>query len=116
MKAITSSLAGFGVRITLTSHVNGVTKTVTGIHNKHHLSIDGDGNQVHSKNATIAIHEEVLNDVDYPVRDKNKEVAMIKDEVTVKDSTGVDKNYRIKSQMPDESFGLLVFVLEDFEA
>jgi len=112
---ITGNGDDFGVPIKFTSAKDSTVVTINGLHNKIHLGVDGQGNVVHSKNATVAVSESLLVAANYPVR-TNDEVDMKNDLVDVKDSSGVLKHYIIKSKMPDETVGLLVFVLEDFTA
>lgn len=111
---ITSNGDDFGVDITFTSAFDSKVVTIKGYHNKIHLGVDGNGNVVHSKNATVAVSESLLLAQGYTVRNVSGEVGMKGDLVDVKDSTGVLKNYKVKSKMPDETVGLIVFVLEDY--
>lgn len=112
IKSITSNLNDFGVAMILTAPTN-ETITITGIHTKHHLGIDTDGNMVNSKKASIAFSESLL--VGYPCRNLSQEVNLKNHKVSVKDSTIILKNYRVQSWFPDETIGLIVCILEDFE-
>lgn len=114
IEQITSNLDEFGIAISLTSLTN-VTVDVKGLHTKHHISIDTDDNLVNTKNAHIAISEKFLTDAGYPVRNAAGEVSLFNHKVTVKDSTGLNKQYVIREFFPDETIGLIVCILGDFE-
>ena len=107
--SITSNLNEFGVSIEIVSP-NGVPTTINGIHTKHHLGIDTDGNMVNSKKASIAFSE-----VFYPCRNSGGEVDLKNYKVNVKDSTGFTKNYIVQQWFPDETIGLIVCILEDYD-
>lgn len=116
VKQITTNKAtGFGEDILLTAP-NGQTATVVGLHTKHHLGADTDGNRVNTKNAHISFAEAALLAVNplYPVRNAGGEVALKDHLVVVKDSTGLDKNYIIKEWFPDETVDLIVCILGDY--
>jgi hypothetical protein len=110
----TSDLKGFGVAITLTALNQTVLETV-GLHTKHHIGIDTDGNTVNTKNAHIAISEENLIAASYPYRDASGEVNLYSHRVTVADSSGSNKEYIIREFFPDETIGLIVCILGDYE-
>lgn len=108
--AITSNLNEFGVSIEIVTP-NGVSTTINGIHTKHHLGIDTDGNMVNSKKASIAFSESF-----YQCRNASGEVNLKNYRVNVKDSTGLIKNYIIQQWFPDETIGLIVCILEDYDS
>lgn len=112
---ITTNKNGFGVDINVTTPDGLTSVDVVGIHTKHHFGLNEDGQQVNTKNAHIAISEKTLLDAGYTVRGANEEVQMVDHKVIVKDSSGVDKNYIIRQCFPDETIGLIVFILGDFE-
>lgn len=109
IESITSNSNDFGVSITIISPTN-VSTTLTGIHTKHHLGIDTDGNMVNSKKASIAFSEKFLS-----CRNSNEEVSLTNYRVEVKDSTGIAKNYIVQQWFPDETIGLIVCILEDYD-
>lgn len=109
IELITSTLNEFGVSIVLTSPL-GVVTTLTGIHTKHHLGIDTDGNMVNSKKASIAFSESFLS-----CRNSSEEVSLTNYRVSVKDSTGIIKEYIVQQWFPDETIGLIVCILEDYD-
>lgn len=114
IKDITTNLDGWGVSIVFTAPDDS-TVTIRGLHTKHHMAIDEDGHRVNSKNAHISFAEESLTDAAYIVRDASGSVNLTGHRVTVKDSTGIDKNYVIREVFPDETIGLIACILGDFE-
>lgn len=106
--------SGFGLSITLTA-LDNTTATVVGIHAKHHLNVDTDGNVVNSKTAHVAISEALLIAANYPVRNSSGEVDLKNHKIQVVDSTGTSPTYLVQSWFPDETVGLIVITLEDFE-
>lgn len=113
-KKYTSDLPGWAVEITLASPL-GATATINGLHSKHHLGLDTDGNRVNVKNAHISFHESVAIAAGYPIRNSNNEVSLRNHRVRVKDSTGVDCLYIINEWFPSETTGIIVCILGDFE-
>lgn len=113
-KRITSNTNEFGVEIILIAPGN-ETATVNGLHSKHHLGIDTDGNAVNTKNAHITVAEDLLVQQNYPVRNSKGEVSLKDHKVVVKDSTGIDKNYYIKEWFPDETIGVITCILGVFK-
>ena len=91
------------------------TATVVGFATKHNIGIDTEGNLVNTKNAHISIAEKLLIDAGYPVRDANGEVSLKGHRIDYVDSTGISKKYKIKESFPDETIGMIVCILEDFE-
>lgn len=114
MRRIVTDLNEWAVTMTFTSPDNSQTKIVKGTHTKHHLGLNGETGQiVNTKKATIAVPESEFGD--YVVRNSSQEVALIGHYVVVKDSTGIDKNYVVRETYPDESLGLIVCILGDFQ-
>ena len=113
---ITTNQNEWGVTIILTEP-KGQTVTVTGIHCKHHLGVDTDGNLISSKTAHVTISENAILQANpyFPVRDLSSEVDFKNYQVVVKDSTEVLKKYMMQKWMPDETIGLITCVLEDLE-
>ena len=91
------------------------TATVVGIATKHNIGIDTEGNLINTKNAHISIAEKLLTDAGYPVRDTNGEVSLKGHRVDYVDSTGISKKHVIQQSFPDETVGMIVCILEDFE-
>lgn len=112
IEQITSNSDEWSRPVTFTS-LTGETIQVNCIHTKHHLGIDTDGNRVNSKNAHISVSEKHLVDEGYPVRNTAGEVSLYLHKVSVADSTGIVKNYKITENYPDETVGLIVCILSD---
>lgn len=105
---------GFETEIVLTAP-NGVdTITLNGYASKHFINFDSEGNSINSKNAHICIDEDILTNAGYPVRKSNNEVHLLKHKVSCKDSTGNVRDYVIRENFPDETLGLIVCVLGDY--
>ncbi len=115
IQAITSDLNDFGVDITFICPTK--TSIVTGLHTKHHLSVNTDGEMVSSLKASVSVSEKLLIDDGYPVRNSKGFVDMTRHRVNVKDSSGVVKNYIVSDGgcYPDETIGHIVFILEFFK-
>lgn len=90
---------------------------VKGLHSKHWLVHDTDGNLVNGKNAHITISEQELNEKGMQTRNQNTGNVDLKNfRISVKDSTLIEKKYIINECFPSETFGLIVCVLGDFKA
>ncbi|MBL4810566.1 MAG: hypothetical protein JKY43_10980 [Phycisphaerales bacterium] len=113
IEQITSNLSDFGVQLTLTAPGSEIA-SVIGIHAKHHTGFDAEGFPVNSKIASVAISEQFLLDQGYPTR-INGEVNLKKHIVKAKDSTGIEQIYVIREFFPDETIGLIVCILGDYE-
>jgi hypothetical protein len=112
--AITGNANEFGVAMTFEAPTS-ETAAVVGLHTKHHLNVSPEGTAVSGKNAHVSVSEKLLTDLSYPVRNAAGEVSLKGHKVTVKDSTGGDKIYKIREWYPDETIGVLVCILTDFE-
>lgn len=102
----------FSVPITLISPDSQVA-TVRGIHNKTSEAVDPrSGIKVNSKHAAVTIYEtDITDDNDtYPIRCKG-EVNFKEHKVKVKDSTGLEKTYKVNEWFPDETVGIIVLIL-----
>ncbi len=112
---ITGNLNDWGAVITMTAP-NGESVVVTGLHNKHHLDVDTEGNIINSKKASVSISETniLLINPNYPIRNIKNEVDLNRHKVTVADSTGLQCNYILQGWYPDEVLGLIVCILEDY--
>jgi hypothetical protein len=114
IKSITASLTGFAESILLTNPQNN-SITIQGLHSKHHLGIDTEGNRVNVKNAHVSFSESLVIDQGLSIRNIHGEVNLKNWRVAAKDSTGIVKQYSIKEWYPSETTGLIVCILEDFE-
>lgn len=111
---ITTSKNDFGVEMTLTAPT-GETATVVGLHTKHWFKVDFESNEVlNTRNAHVSISEQALIALYYPVRNDKGEVRMKGDIVAVKDSTGIEKLYKLDQVWPDETVGQIVCQLGDY--
>jgi hypothetical protein len=105
---------GFAQNITFTDP-SGLTVTITGLATKHHLGFDTDGNMVNSQKASVAVSEQRLTAAGYTVRNSNNEVALIGHKVDTKDNTGILKNFIVVQNIPDETVGMIVCFLKQYE-
>ena len=107
---------GFQENIILET-INGLVRIeTTGFVSKHWINYDTDGSAVNSKNAHICLDEEQLVLLNYPVRNSQNEVHLYNHRVFTNDSSGVEKSYVIKEWFPDETLGLIVCILSDYES
>lgn len=113
IQQITGNLNEFGIQLTLISPSSDIA-SVVGIHAKHHTGFDDEGFPINSKIASVAISEQFLTDQNYPTR-INGEVNLKRHKVKAKDSTGVENTYMIREFFPDETIGLIVCILGDYE-
>lgn len=102
--------------ITLTSADGLTVLETTGWNTKHWINFDTDGNSVNSKNAHISLSESLLAESNYPVRNSSGEVYLKKHRVSVSDSTGNVKEYVITEWFPNETLGIIVCILGDYES
>lgn len=114
-KEMTSdSVSGFGISIQFIAP-NETTATINGLATKHHMRMDLDGKLVNSKDASIAVSEQLLIDAGYPVRNSSGEVYLKDHKVKWTDSSGQLCEYSIDQWFPDETIGLIVCILEEYE-
>lgn len=92
------------------------TVETTGFVSKHWVNFSSDGLPLNSKNAHICLDEDALVLLDYPVRNEDNEVHLQNHKVRTKDSSGGLKEYVIKEWFPDETLGLIVCILSDYES
>ena len=111
---ITQNLNEFGVNIDLVART-GEPASVTGLHTRHHLGVDSDGNMINSRNVHISICEDALIDADYPYRNSSNEVDFKNHRATVIDSSGEPRLYKVTQWHQDETIGLIVIILGDYE-
>tara|TARA_R110000851_G_scaffold173886_2_gene320158 strand:+ start:23 stop:406 length:384 start_codon:yes stop_codon:yes gene_type:complete len=106
---------GFQEEIFLITPDGLTTLTTSGLAGKHWINFDSDGVPINSKNAHICIDEDVLTLNNYPFRNSDGDVSLKGHKVNVKDSSGTLKNYIIKEWFPDETLGLIVCILGDYD-
>lgn len=93
----------------------GFEVSVDGIATKHHINVDTEGQIVNTKNIHVSVSEKSLTDLSYPTRNDRGDVSMKKHVVYFTDSTNVEKKYYIIEAYPDETVGVLTFILEESE-
>lgn len=113
-KNITGNLSGFGVTVTFTSPDGSTTATIAGLHTLHHLGLDLENRPVNSKTVWLTISESALVAAGYNVRE-NGEVKMAKHRCSVKDNSGITKNYIVRQYLPDQTLGMITLQLDDFK-
>lgn len=113
IKDITSNSNDFGAQLVFVAPTL-ETATIFGLHSKHTMSQDTEGNRINSKNAHISFSEELLTELNYPTRNAAGEFTLIGHKVTVMDSTGLSPTYKISENYPDETIGLMVCILKDY--
>ena len=106
---------GFGVDAILTTPSGDKTLLLNGIGSKHHLSFNSDGMPESSKQAHFTVSESLLSIAEYPVRNALEEIDLKKHRLSYKDSSDVLKHYVVKDHYPDETLGLIVLILGDWE-
>jgi hypothetical protein len=106
---------GFSEDITLTTPDDSLSIETKGLATKHHINFDTDGLAVNSKNAHICLDESNLIELNDTTRNANQEIDLLNHKVSVKDSTNIVKNYVITETFPDETLGLIVCILGDYE-
>lgn len=106
---------GFSDEVTLTDPSSGLVIQTKALNSKHHINFDTDGLPTNSKNAHICLDEQDLVDKNYQTRNLNQEVSLFNHLVSVKDSTNLSKNYVITETFPDETLGLIVCILGDYD-
>lgn len=114
IRQITTDIDGFGVEMRLIAP-DATEIALQGLFTKHHMGYDDEGKMVNTKNAHASFSEDILVDASYPYRDFSGEVHLEDHRVVVKDSTRNDKEYIIREWYPDETIGLIVCILGDYE-
>lgn len=105
----------FSTPVTFTSAgATPVVVTVNAVAVKHHVANDSMGNVVNGKNARVSVAESVLTGLGYPVRTSSGEAYLKGHRVTWADSSGQTWTYIIREQFPDETTGLILCILGDF--
>ena len=82
-----------------------------GLTSKHWIKFDTDGSPINAKNVHLNLVEEDIQALGFETRGRNGNVKLIDYYVIVQDSTNVYKNYQVKEVYPNESLGLIVFIL-----
>ena len=82
-----------------------------GLTSKHWLQLDSDGSPINAKNVHLNLIEKDIQDLGFETRGKNGNVNLLDYYVIVQDSTNNYKIYQVKEVYPNESLGLIVFIL-----
>lgn len=117
VEKITTNKSDWAVDLTLYAPT-GEIATIPGIHSKRNVEVQLEGGQLtNSKLAHVSFSEpKLLTDFPlYPLRDAKSQVHLKGHRVKVKDSTGTECMYMIREWKPDETIGLIVCILGDFD-
>ena len=82
-----------------------------GLTSKHWLQLDSDGSPINAKNVHLNLIEKDIQELGFETRGKNGNVNLLDYYVIVQDSTNNYKKYQVKEVYPNESLGLIVFIL-----
>ena len=110
------SEGGFEEDITIKTPDGGTTINTKGWATKHHINFDSDGNPINSKNVHICIDEAKLVTAGLTVRNAKGEVSLLNYLVSYPDSTGTLRDYIIWETWPNETLGLIVCILGDYNS
>lgn len=115
LKKILTGGSGFEDDVFITDTTSGQNFSIKGIHPKHSISFDSDGNPINSKSATVNIMESdlLLNGVKTR-NDNTGNVDLYHLLIDIADASGVVKNYKVNETFPSETFGCIIIVLGDF--
>lgn len=91
------------------------TATIYGMAAIIHMGTNTEGQTVNSKKSHISISESALTDLGYPTRNAEGLCDLKDHRISVVDSTGLSKDFIISETFPDETVGLIVCFLKDFE-
>lgn len=109
---ITSNINEFGVAITFTNPDNSQSIEVVGTASNHFMQFDFEsGKNVNSQNTHVSVSEQLFIDAGYVIRNAEGKVSVKKHKVAWIDSTGLSGSYEVIEAMPDQSIGLIVFIL-----
>lgn len=115
IQRITTGDFAVPIIFSVTNGLTVTTVTCKGIAVKHHLVYDpSSGSPVNGKIARVTVSELALRALNYPVRDSNNNVSLIKHMVTWTDVSGLQATYVINEQFPDETTGAIVCLLGDY--
>ncbi len=88
---------------------------IIGLHTKHHLGVDTDGDTVESRTSHVSFTENQVTDQGESIRNEAGQVDLEAWLVKAKDSTGTLVTYAFQKRFPDETFGLITCILEDYK-
>lgn len=99
---------GFSVPIVLETPSGDKEKETRGLNTNHHLGFNSDGLPVSAQNVHICVDEADLDG--YPVRNAENKVDLYRHKVTVKEQVFV-----VSDQYPNNTLGLIVLILSDWQ-
>ncbi|MGB0881420.1 MAG: hypothetical protein ACPGSO_00595 [Vicingaceae bacterium] len=105
----------WGVELTLITPDGSTSLTLNGLHTKHSIDVDSEGNIIKGRNAHVNIVESVLDENLYPYKSVDGEIILYNHRVVVSDATKDNVEYVINEFIPDEFLGVIVCILGDFE-
>ena len=109
---ITSNSNEFGVSITFTNPDDTQTLVVTGTASNHFMQFDFEsGKNINSQNTHVTVSEQLFINANYKLRNASGKLSVKKHKVSWIDSTGVSGTYEVIEAMPDQTIGLIVFIL-----
>ena len=82
-----------------------------GLTSKHWLQFDSDGSLINAKNVHLNLIEKDIQELGFETRGKNGNVNLLDYYVIVQDSTNNYKKYQVKEVYPNESLGMIIFIL-----
>lgn len=108
---------GAGVELIFQSPANIVT-AVQGLATTHHMATSFDPEtgrevKVNVRNVHVSVSEQLFIDAGYPVRNASGRVEMVGHNVRFSNSAGQDWRYRVAEAFPDETIGVIVFILQN---
>ena len=108
---------GFEETISISTPPNAtipVSIETTGLASKHWINYDENGVPIDTKNAHVCVSESEMLEKGLIVRNSNEEVYMIGYRISVRDSSNQLKEYVVTQQHPNETLGLIVLILGDY--
>jgi hypothetical protein len=114
IQRITSDPKGFGTDVIFETQDGSFTATVGCVVSKHMMATSPDGFKSISKTETLSVSEALLQAAHYPTRNDANEVSMLQHKVTWTDVSGLTCSYTVRENRPDDTFGLITLVLDDF--
>lgn len=111
-----TSETGAGVELIFQAK-DGAVATVQGLATTHHMATSfdpetGREQKVNVRNVHVSVSEKLFTDALYPVRDVSGRVAMIGHTVRFTNSAEQDLKYSVGEAFPDETIGVIVFILQ----
>ena len=88
---------------------------IIGLHTRHHLAVDTDGQTVESLTSHAVFMETQVTSQDESIRNAGGDVDLDKWTLKAPDSTGTEHTYVFQKRFPDETFGLITCILEDYQ-